>query len=304
MLTSIISSFGFGGANAHCILEGYERQPSRAIESQPGRAVELATSPFSPFIFSATSESSLSGYLKTFRNFLVSEGRDIDLRDLAFTLHSRRSRFVCAASFSASTATELSRKISQEIESVASDSSQTLGTRAISHSDRSEPSILGVFTGQGAQWPRMGAELISHSAAARAVFEKLDARLATLPVQDRPHWSIMDELEMDDASSRIHNAALSQPLCTAVQIVLVDVLKAAGITFHTVVGHSSGEIAAAYAAGRISAEHAICLAYYRGLSVTSADGPNAKSGSMMAVGTSQEDAEELLQEPEYVLAKL
>lgn len=254
--------------------------------------------PSTPFIFSAMSESSLRDYLHKFRNFMSLQGNDINLQDLAFTLNSRRSRLPYAAAFSASTTAELVEKITRELHAVASDPSRTIGTRASVRSDRAGPSILGVFTGQGAQWPQMGAELVAHSVAARAVIEKLDAQLAQLPTPDRPDWTILEELQKDNLSSRINDAAFSQPICTAVQILLVEVLKSAGITFHTVVGHSSGEIAAAYAAGRISAEHAICIAYYRGLSVVSVDGPDSKSGSMMAVGTSQEDAQELLQEPE------
>ena len=64
-------------------------------------------------------------------------------------------------------------------------------------------------------------------------------------------------------TSRIAEAALFQPLCTAIQVVLVDLLRAAGIKFAAVVGHSSVEIGAAYAAGFLTAKDAIQVAYYR-----------------------------------------
>ena len=90
---------------------------------------------------------------------------------------------------------------------------------------------------------------------------------------------------------------MSQPLCTAVQIVLVDILRIAGITFAAVVGHSSGEIAAAYAADFISAYDAIRIAYYRGHHAKLASGPDGQKGAMLAVGTSWEDAVELSELP-------
>ena len=95
---------------------------------------------------------------------------------------------------------------------------------------------------------------------------------------------------------RIGEAALSQPLCTAIQITLVDLLQTAGITFSAIVGCFSGDIAAAYAAGFISAHDAIRIAYYRGLYAQlagSGGGSAVQKGAMLAVGASWEDAEEL-----------
>jgi hybrid polyketide synthase/nonribosomal peptide synthetase ACE1 len=100
------------------------------------------------------------------------------------------------------------------------------------------PSILGVFTGQGAQWARMGVKLITSYALARKTIEKLDQSLAALPLADRPGWKILEELAADKLSSRLGEAIFSQTLCTAVQIVLVDLLQSAGVVFKAVVGHS------------------------------------------------------------------
>lgn len=145
----------------------------------------------------------------------------------------------------------------------------------------------------------MGVELLKSSKVARQIIERLETRLLQLPTADRPQWSLMQELENESSSSRIGEATLSQPLCTAVQILQVDLLRAAGIDFDAVVGHSSGEIAAAYAAGFISAEDAICIAYYRGLHSRLASGANGKPGAMMAIGTSAEDLQELCDDPEF-----
>ncbi|RYP08472.1 hypothetical protein DL764_001898 [Monosporascus ibericus] len=84
-----------------------------------------------------------------------------------------------------------------------------------------------------------------------------------------------------------------------VAILQVDLIQAAGIELTAVVGHSSGEIAASYAAGFLTAEEAICIAHYRGQHARFASGPNGEHGAMMAVGTSVEDALELLNQPEF-----
>lgn len=93
--------------------------------------------------------------------------------------------------------------------------------------------------------------------------------------------------------SRVNTAEFSQPLCTALQIALIDVLHSWGIRPSSVVGHSSGEIAAAYAAGAITARAAIIIAYYRGLAVKKqADG----KGTMAAVGLSPDGVRPYLQD--------
>lgn len=129
--------------------------------------------------------------------------------------------------------------------------------------------------------------------------ETLQEALDQLPAGDRPTWSLLQELHKDASSTRVMSAALSQPLCTAIQIAQVDLIRAAGVELSAVVGHSSGEIAAAYAAGLISAQDAICIAYYRGLHSGLSQGSQMQRGAMMAVGTSAEDAQELLDFDEF-----
>lgn len=206
-----------------------------------------------------------------------------------------------AVAIGACTQDELKRKIQQKLEASRSDPEQRVGlrtTRRDAATSAGKPRVLGVFTGQGAQWAQMGLELITTFPAAKSILERLEKRLDQLPVGDRPAWSLLQELQKDASSTRVMSAAVSQPLCTAIQIIQVDLLRAAGIDFSAVVGHSSGEIAAAYAAGLLTAEDAICIAYYRGLHSGSSQGA-AQKGAMMAVGTSAEDAEDLLGFPEF-----
>ncbi|KKA18098.1 Hybrid NRPS/PKS protein 1, partial [Rasamsonia emersonii CBS 393.64] len=278
-----VNSFGFGGTNAHAIIESYEPEYHDVKQE---KAIAAA-----PLVFSATTERSLGAMLNAYLPFLAANP-DIDMRSLAWTL-ARRSAFPIRISFPAvQSAADLRAKIEAKLEEKQSG---PIGTRAITKTK----GILGVFTGQGAQWPAMGRALITTSPVAEAIIDQLEQSLAELPEADRPSWSLKKELLASKDTSRIGEGLISQPLCTAVQVMLVDLLRRVGIDFVAVVGHSSGEIAAAYAAGFLTARDAIRVAYYRGLYTKLARGPSGQRGAMMAAGTSMEDAEELCDLPTF-----
>ncbi|KAJ8129976.1 hypothetical protein O1611_g3651 [Lasiodiplodia mahajangana] len=283
-----VNSFGFGGANAHAILEsfddGFRYSNSNVIED-----VVLG-----PYVFSAATEKSLEALLEAYSSFLEENQETVKGRDLAWTLRERRSTLSCRLSFPAGSLSELKSSIDSKLKDHR-EQKKPLATRS---SITNAPRILGVFTGQGAQYARMGAELLEKSALARNIIEKLETYLASLPEKERPEWSLAAELAAAPEASRLDQAALSQPLCTALQIVLVDLLREAGVEFSGVIGHSSGEIGAAYAAGYLSARDALLIAYYRGLHAAKATSPNGVDiqGAMLAVGTSMEDAEDILGE--------
>lgn len=294
-----VNSFGFGGANAHAILEEYQPQAYGAGPS-PLPAQDGSSFSLSPFVFSAASEVSLVSQLKAYSDHLKTCDDGINTADLAWTLYSRRSQLPYKAAFSAVTLEHLVFKIDAKLTDVAQNVGRAVGTRS-SAKTASPPALLGVFTGQGPQRPAMGSKLMTLSAFCRNRVEALEASLASLPPGHRPAWSLMDEMlagagdGTDARPSRINEAALSQTVCTAVQILLVDLLRASGIKFKAVVGHSSGEIGAAYAAGFLSAMDALRIAYYRGLYARVAGNANSgQKGAMLAAGTSWEDAQALL----------
>ena len=145
--------------------------------------------------------------------------------------------------------------------------------------------VAFVFTGQGAQWPGMGKALIKHSRSFRDDVREMDRSIRQL--KEAPTWSIESMLSQDgdDMTDTIRGAAVSQPLCTAVQLALVNYLSACGIKPDAVIGHSSGEIAAAYAAGALTMREAITCAYLRGYSVDA----RAPLGKMAAVGMTKDE---------------
>ncbi|KAI8151832.1 hypothetical protein K4K49_009694 [Colletotrichum sp. SAR 10_70] len=286
-----VNNFGFGGTNAHAILESYTESSINVTNP--------ASVCLTPFVFSAGSAESLRSNLSAYAAY-IDDHPDTNVSDLAYTLRERRSVLPYRVTFSATSLSDLGSKIQTRLTNEPSDS---LGVRiwAAMSKKKSPPRIIGVFTGQGVQYARMGSELIRSSPFARRIIEKLDDELQKLPKEDHPNWSIMSELLAEPSKSRLAEAAISQPLCTAIQIMLVDILRAADVRFHDVVGHSSGEIAAAYAAGFLRARDAIVIAYYRGLHCTRASSPKGQGvkGAMLAAGTSPEDAKELCEDEEF-----
>ncbi|RYP76535.1 hypothetical protein DL770_007206 [Monosporascus sp. CRB-9-2] len=233
-----INSFGYGGTNAHIIVESADSlltqkqtykylMPSLKLPKVP-RATFERNRPFL-LMFSAHDKPALQ------RNYAAhsAAAKSYNLLDLAYTLGNRRTAF------------------------------PTRGFTVVKHADlkndnldglivatsKKTPTVGFVFTGQGAQWARMGAELMAYY-----------------------------------PSFLLNKAEFAQPLTTAVQIALVQLLRAWGINPAVTVGHSSGEIAAAYAAGHVSASEAITLAYYRGYVVKDIN----TEGSMRAVGLGAE----------------
>lgn len=277
-----VNSFGFGGTNAHAIIERFEPEQH---DNRPD-GVDIG-----PLVLSARSQSSLLALIASYSGWLKDQPAmaDATLGNVRWTLAARREAFQYRASFSGRNRQELITKLDAATE--------TAVTSAIPVTKDLPPRILGIFTGQGAQWPRMGYDLYQACALFRESLEALDTSLHALP--DGPAWSLVDELALKTDKSRIHEAEISQPLCTAIQIALVDVLKAAGIRFSAVVGHSSGEIAAAYTADYLTAADAIRIAYYRGKYAHLAAGNNKCPGKMMAVGMAYQDAVEFCSLPQF-----
>ena len=141
----------------------------------------------------------------------------------------------------------------------------------------------------------MGKELLVGSPLFNSIIAECQSFLDSLP--DGPDWSISEELTKCEGASNIYKSAFSQPLCTILQLGLVEILRFWGFAASAVVGHSSGEIAAAYAAGMISLRDAVVIAYYRGLHLgslaTNTTGGRPK-GSMCAVSIDKEGVNDLM----------
>lgn len=225
------------------------------------------------FVLSSHDQDGISRLCKAYEEYLPSMTES--LYNLSHTLARKRSRFNWRAAVVASSAQGLKDTLAQGLSA----------TRAVS-----EPGLGFVFTGQGAQWARMGTGLM-HYLPYRRSLECADAYLKTLGCE----WSVIGELSKDDGESRINDAEFSQALCTVLQVALVDLLADWGVKPQAAAGHSSGEIAAAYSAGAVDQESAWRIAYWRGkLSARLARSPEQPKAAMAAVGLDVEKAQEFI----------
>lgn len=232
-------------------------------------------------VFSANDEYSLRSYIKTLSAHLADPSVNVRASDLAHTLSEHRSRHHQRA-FAVVGAQPAGEKLSSS--TLIAPESAVFGRRAAS-----TPRVGFIFTGQGAQWPQMGRDLLAlfPSTAGLAV-DLMDAALQALPEEVRPRWTLRAELSEPRDREHIRRPVFAQPLATALQVAMLAVLGHWGVRAECVLGHSSGEVAAAYAAGLLTREQAIKIAYLRGLAAEQAPPPSKPVG-MMAVGLSGDD---------------
>ena len=294
-----INSFGYGGANAHCIIDhvnnvllnyvapgvyksnadGTINECSNGLQNglqnghQKGNSVQhrpivqnlalvatlnAATRQSVLLPLSAHDEQSLKLNIDALSQVIDKHS----LADVVYTLSARRSRFA-QRSFCILDKDKIAQNLKIDRKPVRAPL---------------QTSNLGfIFTGQGAQWHGMGAALFEYRVF-RIAIEYLDYVLGVLP--NPPSWSLHGVLSGDCDAALIQTAEISQAACTAVQIGLVDLLASWSVRPSGVAGHSSGEIAAAYASGRVTAAEAIVAAYLRGQAVSR----NEQKGAMLAVG--------------------
>ncbi|RJE22580.1 polyketide synthase [Aspergillus sclerotialis] len=223
------------------------------------------------FVWSAADQKALERMLQRYKESSISlRLHDPSMLDqLAFTLSSRRSQMLWRA-FAVIT----DAGVNQEAKTLSP-------VKPIRSS--TDTGIAFVFTGQGAQYIRMGLDLICYQTFAQTLRE-IDSVYARLGCA----WSIFNELHY---GKNIDKPEYSQPICTAIQIALVELLETFGIVPKAVVGHSSGEIAAAYAIGALSLHSACKVAFFRGkLTGSAAVAP----GAMLSINVADTEVPQYL----------
>ncbi|KAF3001768.1 t1pks [Curvularia kusanoi] len=271
-----INGFGMGGTNGHIILDGYST--SQAFD----RVMGVTGNPRTRlFVLSSHDKAGLQRICHSLRVHLDGNvfSNQRYLADLAHTLAVARGGLAWRTTCLAQTTADLQGQLA-----IIADSDR--GIRASSKT----PRIGLIFTGQGAQWARMGIELLQ-----RPVFHDSVSRSGDYLAKMGCTWNPISELSRQSNDSRLGNPDISQPICTVLQIALVDELRSWGVIASRVVGHSSGEIGAAYAIGALSHRDAIAAAYFRG--VASARLKERRlEGGMMAIGCSADHARHVMEE--------
>jgi len=270
-----VNSFGFGGTNAHVILDAPPTNHNAEISNvtQDGRAVILP--------ISARSPQALEAFAKSYSAFLADDDNaDISLGDICYSAALRRGHgdlrlTVVGAS---------QRELVQQLDAfVAGETrlSMASGRRMSKYS----PRLAFVFSGMGPQWWGMGRELLKEE----PVFRDLVIQCDTL-FQELSGLSLLEELATSEEHSRINETQMAQPAIFAVQTALASLWRSWGVVPEAIVGHSVGEVAGAHVAGILSLEDAVKLVFHRSRLQKRTSG----EGAMLAVEMASREAEDLL----------
>jgi acyl transferase domain-containing protein/surfactin synthase thioesterase subunit len=261
-----VSSFGFGGANAHVILAA--AAPTCPVSPPPSNAYLLPLSARSPI--------ALKALAKAYRDDLKSAAA----LDICYTASVRRSHHPHRLSVAFANLEQLQ----VALEAFEQDQAQP-GLSVGQKQPNRRSKLAFVFSGQGPQWWAMGRELLTQEPVFRATIEQCDALLAPLA-----NWSLLGELQADEDKSRLGETEVAQPALFALQVGLANLWRAWGVEPNAVVGHSIGEVAAAHVAGALSLADAVQVVFHRGRLMQQGTG----HGKMAAVQLTLPEAKRLI----------
>lgn len=267
-----VNSFGYGGTNAHVVLES---APESEIRVRPASAHKLRLIPFS-----ANSEKALRELAGKVA-FQLGQPQFQSLPDLAYTTAYRRSHldYRYAA---------LTDDVGQLRETLIAASTGQLQPTLIEGAMDREAAAKGlvfVYTGMGPQWWAMGHELIREEPIVAEAIHEIDAHF-----QKIAGWSLKEAMLADEKSSRMERTEVAQTANFALQVALTRLWASYGIKPVAVVGHSVGEVASAYVSGVYSLEDAVRVSYHR----SRLQQKMAGQGAMLAVGLAEKDALKLI----------
>jgi len=262
-----INSFGFGGANGHCIVREYrpDKPPRDSVSVAPraGHMIPL----------SARTSDALVQTAEALRDNL--REHDADLYTVAGNLSRRRTAFPTRTAFAVASREELI----EALDSFAQDPDM------VSTRDEGEQRLAMVFAGQGTQWTGCARTLYDTHPVFRRAIDAIETHW-------RDHSDVSIRRACFEASREdLNECELAQPVVFMIQCALVELFKTWGVYPDCVVGHSAGEVAAAYACGLLSLGDATRVIYHR----ATLQQRTAGSGRMLAVGLDRPSVEDLLQ---------
>lgn len=262
-----VNSFGFGGTNAHAVLEGPPASDVQPPAHDDGRRQVL--------IISARSPQALNDLAIAMAAQL--EATDEPLTRIAYAANLRRARHDHRLAIIATDPRQAARQLRDHVEM----DTRTGVVTGRAHG-KERPKLAFVFSGMGPQWWAMARDLLLSEPVFRAAVEECDAEFERFSGR-----SILEELLADDENSRMAETEVAQPANFAVQVGLTALWRSWGIEPDAIIGHSAGEVAAHYAAGVLTLADAARVIYYR----SSLQQRTAGAGRMLAVGMTPETLE-------------
>jgi len=269
-----VSAYGFGGTNAHVVLQEAPVTPDVEVE----RDFSTFTGPYI-LPLSAHMDKALDDMAQSYRDYLENKLEDTPealwdfLNSASKRAHLDYSAAVVAPDRAALIASL--RAFSEGDVNVVRNTSEANAPNRLAF----------VYSGQGPQWYAMGRQLIEKEPVFRAAVEQIDTFFS-----EHADWSIMEELMRDESDTRVGETEVAQPTIFTIQVALTRLWESWGIRPAAVVGHSVGEVAAAYVSGTLSLKDAVKVIYHRGKLMQRATG----FGKMASVALSVEEARQAI----------
>ncbi|BBP04808.1 polyketide synthase [Sulfuriferula plumbiphila] len=268
-----VNSFGFGGANAHVILESHEQPQSKTPEHPQDTLL--------PVILSAKDSVALKAAAREFSAFLKKQPQAA-LYDIAHNAAFRREWHEHRTMVYGATPKAIAKALLNFANDVPEQLMVETGVALEAPSG-----VAFIYSGNGSQWAGMGKRLLEEEPLFREAIREVDAIF-----RRHADYSLEDELAGKNGEGRYQYTEIAQPALFALQVGITQMLRHRGITPVAVAGHSVGEVAAAWASGALTLEAAVDVIYYR----SHAQGTTKGNGQMTAVGLGQEVAHDLLAE--------
>ncbi|MET0151686.1 MAG: beta-ketoacyl synthase N-terminal-like domain-containing protein, partial [Candidatus Binatia bacterium] len=270
-----INSFGFGGSNAHAVLQALPKPPrQRPRAGVEGARAELLT-------ISARGAEPLRALAESYRIYLGSaDGREASFEDICSSAAMSRTHHEQRLALVARSHDEMIARLGE-----ATASEDAFAAAIGQPSEEARTGVVFVFCGQGPQWWAMGRRLLHEEPVFRDKLAECDRLLA-----ERASWRLLEELGHDEAGSRLSETAIAQPAIFSVQVALAALWESWGIRPTAVVGHSVGEVAAAHVSGALDLREAAQVIFERGRSMDLAP----ERGRMLAVQLDPGDAEQMI----------
>jgi phthiocerol/phenolphthiocerol synthesis type-I polyketide synthase C len=266
------NSFGFGGANAHVILESPDEVKKTARIFPKNAAL--------PLLISGKNRAALKAAASDFANFLNTQSHPA-LYDITYQAAFRRDWHAHrAVVFGASP-----KLLAEQLQKFADESEETTEVSSGVALDSSFGPAF-IYSGNGSQWAGMGAQLLANPIFKKAV-QEVD-QLFSLYAD----FSLEAELKTSLEKNRYALTEIGQTALFALQVGVTQMLRDKGVAPVAVAGHSVGEVAAAWASGALSLTDAVKVIYHRSRLQGGAKG----LGCMTAVMVGELTAKVLLQE--------
>ena len=265
-----VNSFGYGGTNAHAVLQ-------EAPESPPAERASLRSPCLLPI--SARHEEALKNLAQRYLTWLT--GPDAPrLSDLCYSAAVRRTHFDHRLAITAETLKDVVEQIRTYL-----DSGRGERVSATGGIPGNQPKPVFVFSGMGPQGWAMGQQLLREE----PVFRRMAANCDEI-FESVAGWSILAEMGVSESRSRMREPQIAQPANFVLQVALSALWRTWGVEPAAIVGHSVGEVAAAYVSGALTLEDAIRVSYHR----SRLQQTTAGAGGMLAVGVPADTARAMI----------